>query len=72
MLAATLGVSQPAVSRLENNVSRMMVATLQAVVRAMGGTLVLQAHFPDGVVRQIALDDQPSARPDPVPISTGK
>ena len=72
MLAATLGVSQPAVSRLENNVSRMMVATLQAVVRAMGGTLVLQAHFPDGVIRQIALNDQSSARPDADPVAAGK
>jgi transcriptional regulator with XRE-family HTH domain len=56
-LASRLGVSQPAVSRLERNLNRMMVATLRAVVQAMGGQLVLQAHFPDGVVRQIALND---------------
>jgi DNA-binding XRE family transcriptional regulator len=56
-LASRLGVSQPAVSRLERNLNRMMVATLRAVVQAMGGKLVLQAHFPDGVVRQIALND---------------
>jgi hypothetical protein len=54
-LGSLLGVSQPAVSRLERNVSRMMVATLQAVVQAMGGKLVLQVQFPDGIVRQIAL-----------------
>jgi DNA-binding Xre family transcriptional regulator len=57
-LAARLGVSQPAVSRLERNVNRMMVATLRAVVQAMGGKLVLQAHFPDGNVRQIAVEDE--------------
>jgi DNA-binding XRE family transcriptional regulator len=59
-LAARLGVSQPAVSRLERHVSRMIVASLRAVVQAMGGSLVIQAHFPDGVVRQIALDDERS------------
>jgi DNA-binding XRE family transcriptional regulator len=63
-LGALLGVSQPAVSRLERNVSRMMVATLRAVVQAMGGKLVLQAHFSDGVVRQIALDDNTPTSPD--------
>jgi Helix-turn-helix domain len=56
-LASLLGVSQPAVSRQERHVSRMMVASLGAVVEAMGGRLVIQAHFPDGVVREIALDD---------------
>jgi hypothetical protein len=62
-LAALLLVSQPAVSRLERHVSRMMVATLRAVVQAMGGTLVLQAHFPNGVVRQIAVDDDAATSP---------
>ncbi len=56
-LASRLGVSQPAVSRFERRVSRMIVGTLNDVVRAMGGKLVLQVRFPDGVVRQIALDD---------------
>jgi DNA-binding XRE family transcriptional regulator len=59
-LAALLGVSQPAVSRLERNISRMMVATLRSVVEAMGGELVLQARFPDGVVRDIVIDDSPA------------
>jgi hypothetical protein len=63
-LAALLGVSQPAVSRLERNVSRMMVATLRTVVQAMGAKLVLQVHFPDGVVRQIAIDDEPATAPE--------
>ena len=57
VLAAPGTERQPAVSRLERNLNRMMVATLRAVVQAMGGKLVHQAHFPDGVVRQIALND---------------
>jgi hypothetical protein len=60
-LAALLGVSQPAVSRLERHVSRMMLDSLRSVVQAMGGNLVVQAHFPGGLVRQIALDDVPDA-----------
>lgn len=60
-LAATLCISQPAVSRLfDRGVSRMMVSTLQAVVEAMGGQLTLSARFSDGRVRQIQLDDPPS------------
>ncbi len=64
-LAALLGVSQPAVSRLEGRVSRLHVASLRAVVQAMGGDLVIQARFPDGVVRQIALDDDSVSQPEP-------
>ncbi|HKI36983.1 MAG TPA: XRE family transcriptional regulator [Gemmataceae bacterium] len=64
-LAALLGVSQPAVSRLERHVSRMLVASLRAVVQAMGGRLVIQAHFPDGVVRQIAIDEEAAPKPEP-------
>ena len=55
-LAKLLGISQPAVSKYENRVSRMMVSSLREIVRAMGGNLVLQVSFPDGIVRQIALD----------------
>ncbi len=65
-LAARLGVSQPAVSRLEHHVSRMMVASLLAVIRAMGGNLVIQASFPDGIVRQISIEDEEIIlRPEP-------
>lgn len=64
-LAALLGVSQPAVSRLERHVSRMHIASLKAVVQAMGGTLVCQACFPDGVVHQIAIDDEPGTPSEP-------
>jgi hypothetical protein len=70
-LAALLGVSQPAVSRLERRVSRMIVASLRAVVQAMGGTLVIQAHFPGGIVRQIAIDDESSCRADSEAVTSG-
>jgi DNA-binding transcriptional regulator YiaG len=69
-LAALLGVSQPAVSKLERRVSRLHVASLRAVVQAMGGDLVIQAHFPDGVVRQIALDDDSAAQREPEEVPT--
>lgn len=71
VLGTLLGVSQPAVSRLERNVNRMMVATLRAVVQAMGGKLVLQAHFPDGVVRQIAISDDTPNFPEHEAVTTG-
>jgi hypothetical protein len=65
-LAALLGVSQPAVSKLERHVSRMMVSTLRSVIKAMGGTLILQARFPDGHVRQIAIDDDSTDSAEPL------
>ena len=68
-LAALLGVSQPAISKLERRVSRLHVASLRAVVQAMGGDLVIQAHFPDGVVRQIAVDDDTVAQPEPAELA---
>jgi DNA-binding transcriptional regulator YiaG len=64
-LAALLGVSQPAVSKLERRVSRLHVASLRAVVEAMGGDLVIQAHFPDGAVRRIAIDDDAANAAEP-------
>lgn len=64
-LAALLGVSQPAVSKLERHVSRMHIASLRAAVQATGGTLVRQACFPDGVVRRIAIGDEPFTRSEP-------
>jgi transcriptional regulator with XRE-family HTH domain len=56
-LADRLGISQPAVSKYENRVSRMMISSLRAVVQAMGGSLIIQVSFPGGVLRQIALDE---------------
>jgi transcriptional regulator with XRE-family HTH domain len=49
-LAQVLRVNQAAVSKLENRVD-MYVSTLRRFVEAMGGQLIISAHFPDGDVR---------------------
>jgi DNA-binding XRE family transcriptional regulator len=49
-LAKTLGVNQPAVSRIEGKAD-MYVSTLANFVKAMGGKLEIRAVFPDGEVR---------------------
>ena len=49
-LARTLGVNQPAVSRIEGKAD-MYVSTLANFVKAMGGKLEIRAVFPDGEVR---------------------
>ena len=56
-LAALLGVSQPAISGFESRVDRMNISTLRTVIQAMGGNLILQARFPDGVIREIATEE---------------
>lgn len=45
-LAATLGVGQDAISRLEKR-SDMLLSTLRHYVEGMGGRLELVAQFPD-------------------------
>ncbi len=57
-VARELGVRQAAVSKMERRSSRLLVSTLGEVVRAMGGTLLIQAVFPDGAVRRIRLEDE--------------
>lgn len=48
-LAESLGVSQGAISKMENQ-SDMLISTLQRIVEAMGGELELKVHFPQGDV----------------------
>ncbi len=52
-LAGTLRVNQAAISKLEHQ-SDMYISTLRRVLAAMGGTLKIVAHFPEGeiVIRQ--------------------
>ena len=45
-LAATLGVGQDTISRLERR-SDMLLSTLRHYVESMGGKLELVAHFPN-------------------------
>lgn len=62
-LAELTGMPQPAVSRLEQKeVSSLVVGTLQAVLRAMGGKRVLQAEFPDGTVQKLRVEEDDLAR----------
>jgi DNA-binding Xre family transcriptional regulator len=61
-LAELTGMHQPAVSRLEQkDVSSLVVSTLLAVIKAMGGKLVMQAEFPDGTVKKLRVEeDEPT------------
>jgi predicted transcriptional regulator len=48
-LAGKLVVRQPAVAKLEQR-GDMYVSNLRRYVEALGGTLEITAHFPDGAV----------------------
>ena len=48
-VAASLGVNQVAVSKMESQTD-MYVSTLRRFVEAMGGELRIVAHFPQGTV----------------------
>jgi transcriptional regulator with XRE-family HTH domain len=48
-MARTLGLNQPALSKMEHQ-NDMNVSTLKRLVRAMGGKLKLVAEFPEGDV----------------------
>ena len=45
-MAATLGIGQEGVSRLEKR-SDLLISTLRSYVEAMGGSLSIVAEFPD-------------------------
>lgn len=49
-MAELLGVNQSAVSKIERR-SDMYLSTLRSYVAAMGGSLEIQAVFPEGAVR---------------------
>jgi DNA-binding XRE family transcriptional regulator len=49
-LAQVLGVNQSAVSKIEKRTD-MYLSTLRSYIEAMGGTLDIQAVFPEGAVR---------------------
>ena len=48
-LASLLGINQAAVSKMERRAD-MYISTLQAMIRAMGGSLKIEAVFPEGRV----------------------
>ena len=49
-LAATLGITQPSLSKLENQ-DDMQISTLRRLVQALGGDLEIIAHLPRGDIR---------------------
>jgi predicted transcriptional regulator len=49
-LAASLGVKQPTLSKLESQ-EDMQISTLQRLIQALGGQLELIAHMPGGDIR---------------------
>ena len=48
-LASLLGINQAAVSKMERRAD-MYISTLNAMIRAMGGSLKIEAVFPEGKV----------------------
>ena len=65
-LATLLDMQQPAVSRLERQAD-MYLSTLRSYIEAMGGTLQLEAVFPDATVIIATLSDlvDPSQTAEP-------
>jgi transcriptional regulator with XRE-family HTH domain len=55
-VAATLGIKQPTLSRLESQ-HDMQVSTLQRLVQALGGELEVLVHLPAGTIRVRQFDD---------------
>jgi ribosome-binding protein aMBF1 (putative translation factor) len=49
-LAKRLRIKQPNVAKLEKRTD-IYISTLRATIEAMGGTLDIVAHFPDGTVK---------------------
>lgn len=49
-LAASLGITQPSLSKLENQ-EDIQVSTLRRLIEALGGQLELIAHLPRGDIR---------------------
>lgn len=49
-VAATLGMKQPSLSKLERQ-KDMQISTLRKIVKALGGELEIVARFPKGLVK---------------------
>lgn len=57
-LAAALHIKQPSLSKLEGQ-SDMQVSTLQRIVEALGGRLIVTAEFPEGDTTLSQFDRKP-------------
>lgn len=49
-LATTLGITQPSLSKLENQ-DDMQISTLRRLIEALGGQMEIIAHLPKGDIR---------------------
>lgn len=49
-LAAALGITQPSLSKIENQ-EDMQISTLRRLIEALGGQLEIIAHLPRGDIR---------------------
>ena len=55
-LAASLGIKQPTLSRLESQ-NDMQISTLRCLIQALGGELEIIAHMPGGDIRFTQFQD---------------
>ena len=55
-LAASLGIKQPTLSRLESQ-NDMQISTLRGLVQAVGGQLEIVVHMPGGDIRLTQFQD---------------
>ncbi|MDA8308874.1 MAG: XRE family transcriptional regulator [Deltaproteobacteria bacterium] len=57
-LAETMQIKQPTVARLEKRTD-LYISTLRGVIEAMGGSLEIVAHFPEGSIsiKEFSTDD---------------
>ena len=55
-LAASLGIKQPTLSRLESQ-NDMQISTLRCLIQALGGQLEIIAHMPGGDIRLTQFQD---------------
>jgi DNA-binding XRE family transcriptional regulator len=55
-LAASLGIKQPTLSRLESQ-NDMQISTLRSLIQALGGQLEIVVHMPGGDIRLTQFQD---------------
>ncbi len=55
-VAASLGIKQPSLSRLESQ-DDMQISTLRRLIAALGGELEIIAHLPRGAIRITQFND---------------
>jgi len=55
-LAASLGIKQPTLSRLESQTD-MQIGTLRCLIEALGGKLEIVVHMPGGDIRLTQFND---------------